>query len=90
MTDPWKGKFPSLEEFIHMGDAQKIALTDQAEATIREKIPEAADAVAKAGELAASIMELVPRHPEAAAVVVESIREVMTLMEVMIKKQLEG
>lgn len=90
MSSPEEGsipKFPPLSEFLQMSDAQKVFLTDQADATIRDRVPEATEAIAKAGELADNIVQLIPEHPDTALVVIESMYEVLGILSVLAQAQ---
>ena len=92
MTDPEESnipKFPPLSEFLQMSDAQRIFLTDQADATIRDRVPEATEAIDAAGQLADEIVKLISDHPKTALVVIESVYEVMGIMTVLAQSQVQ-
>lgn len=82
-------KFPPLSEFLQMSDAQKVFLTDQADATIRDRVPEATHAIDAAGRLAEEIVNLIPDHAKTALVVIESVYEVMGIMTVLAQSQVQ-
>lgn len=82
-------KFPPLSEFLQMSDAQKVFLTDQADATIRDRVPEATEAIDAAGRLADEIAKLIPDHNKTALVVIEAVYEVLGVMTVLAQSQVQ-
>lgn len=92
MSDPGESnipKFPPLSEFLQMSEAQRVFLTDQADATIRDRVPEATEAIDAAGRLADEIVKLIPDHTKTALVVIESVYEVLGIMTVLAQSQVQ-
>lgn len=82
----WR-KYPSFAEFLKMSDAQRIAMKDQADAAIRDEIPEAEAAIRKTNDLTAEILYLCKSSPRAALIVIESVNEILPILNFLAQRK---